>query len=145
MVPELVTLGGRIRAIREERGVDLQQVSNQLKIPVKFMEQIENGDLIDTISNATTILFIKAYLDFLGGNSANLVLEYKQCFSLIKRNRTLDECVVKLNQAPRSIDLKISIIVTFILLMFSYSFFQNKQNIEDNSLAKEHQVLLSTH
>lgn len=143
MALSLVTLGNRMRTIRSEKKINLLQVSENLKIPVKFLEQIEEGDLIDSISNSTTILFIKAYLDFLEVDSKDLILQYKECFSVIKRNRTLDECVVKFDRAPRAIDLKISFIVSSMLFVLSYCYFTSKQNVNIESLTEERKMFFS--
>lgn len=141
MSDQLVILGKQIRQIRDEKKINLEEISANLKIPVKFLNQIEEGDLIDSISNATTLLFVKSYLEFLGDDSKDLVKKYKQCFAQIKRNRTLDECVVKHDQSPRLSDFKIAIVSTIFLLILSHCYFSAEQEVGEGDLSQEQEVL----
>lgn len=136
MSQSLVDLGILVKNLRKESGISIDDASNSLKIPAKFLRKIEDGDQIDTISNTITIMFIKSYLEYLGDSSSEILQKYKIYFENIKRNRTLDECAVINDQSPKTLDFKIALIITVILLASSL-LIKNNRDINLKESAEE--------
>ena len=64
--PELPTVGERLRAAREEKGVSLENVAAQTRIPQRHLASIESADW-DTLPAPTyTIGFAKSYASAVG-------------------------------------------------------------------------------
>ena len=59
--PELPTVGERLRAAREEKGLSLEDVAAQTRIPQRHLESIENGDWDNLPAPTYTIGFAKSY------------------------------------------------------------------------------------
>lgn len=64
---------GRLRAVREERGMSLGQVSAHLKLTPRQLEAIERGDLSALPGSAFSRGFVRNYARFLGLDPAPFV------------------------------------------------------------------------
>jgi cytoskeleton protein RodZ len=64
--PELPTVGERLRAAREEKGISLEDIAAQTRIPQRHLASIETADW-DTLPAPTyTIGFAKSYASAVG-------------------------------------------------------------------------------
>ena len=63
---DLASLGGVLRAAREERALTLEEVETETRIRVKFLEALENGDLSVLPSVAHARGFLRNYAQYLG-------------------------------------------------------------------------------
>ncbi len=60
------TIGGRLRAAREQRQLTLQQASDITKVRTHYLQALENDDLSVMPSAAQARGFLRIYSDFLG-------------------------------------------------------------------------------
>ncbi len=64
--PEVATAGERLRAAREERGLSLEDVAAQTRIPQRHLASIETGDWDSLPAPTYTIGFAKSYASTVG-------------------------------------------------------------------------------
>jgi cytoskeleton protein RodZ len=65
-VPSTRTVGARLRAAREKRGVSLRQIANSTRISVMSLEALERSDLSRLPGGIFTRAFIRAYAQEVG-------------------------------------------------------------------------------
>lgn len=71
------TLGSRLKKIREEKKVSLQEVEDATKVQKKYLEAIENGDYQNLPGDIYVKAWIKKYADFLEIDSQDFIVDYK--------------------------------------------------------------------
>ena len=64
--PEVVTVGRRLRAAREEKGLTLEDVAAQTRIPRRHLESLENSDWEKLPAPTYTTGFAKSYASAVG-------------------------------------------------------------------------------
>jgi transcriptional regulator with XRE-family HTH domain len=64
--PDVPTVGSRLRAAREEKGLSLEDIAAQTRIPRRHLESIENGDWDNLPAPTYTIGFAKSYASAIG-------------------------------------------------------------------------------
>ena len=64
--PPALTVGARLRAAREKRGVSLRQIANSTRISVMSLEALERSDLSRLPGGIFTRAFIRAYAQEVG-------------------------------------------------------------------------------
>jgi cytoskeleton protein RodZ len=64
--PPALTVGARLRAAREKRGVSLKQIANSTRISVMSLEALERSDLARLPGGIFTRAFVRAYAQEVG-------------------------------------------------------------------------------
>lgn len=64
--PEIPTVGERLRAAREEKGLSLEDVAAQTRVPQRHLASIETGDWASLPAATYTIGFAKSYASAVG-------------------------------------------------------------------------------
>ncbi|HYP00041.1 MAG TPA: helix-turn-helix domain-containing protein [Pyrinomonadaceae bacterium] len=72
------SLGARLRAAREARGVSLRELSDQTRIARRYLEAIEQDDYKELPGGIFNRSFIKAYAKAVGFNEAEAVSAYTE-------------------------------------------------------------------
>jgi cytoskeletal protein RodZ len=75
--PEDTSLGGRLRAAREARGLSLQDIANQTRIPVRHLQHVENEAWDDLPAITYCVGFVRAYGNAVGLDGAELGRELR--------------------------------------------------------------------
>ncbi len=71
-----VSFGGYLRAIREQRGISIQDVSEWTKIPVYLLRSLE-GEALERLPEPVYVKgFIRSYAEAVGANAAEAVRMY---------------------------------------------------------------------
>lgn len=78
--PEDFSLGGRLRAAREARGLSLQDIANQTRIPVRHLQHVEQEQWDDLPGVTYCIGFARAYGNAVGLDGAELGREVREQF-----------------------------------------------------------------
>jgi cytoskeletal protein RodZ len=72
------TIGERLRAAREEKGITLEDVASQTRIPIRHLEHIERGEW-DALPAATySVGFARSYATVVGLDGAQIGAELRQ-------------------------------------------------------------------
>lgn len=69
--------GDRLRAVREEQGLTLDEVSIRTRVPKRLLEAIETGDHATLPAPTYSAGFVKAYAQVLGLNPAELSQQFR--------------------------------------------------------------------
>src|SRR3954452_24563491 len=64
--PEVPTVGERLRAAREEKGLSLEDIAAQTRIPQRHLESIETADWDNLPAPTYTVGFAKSYASSVG-------------------------------------------------------------------------------
>lgn len=75
--PEDVSIGARLRAAREARGLGLQDIANQTRIPVRHLQHVEQEDWDDLPGVTYCVGFVRAYGNAVGLDGAELGREVR--------------------------------------------------------------------
>lgn len=73
-----LTLGERMKKIREERRLSLGEISKHTKIQVKYLEYIEDGVYAKLPADVYVRGFIRSYAIFMGLNEIGLVKQFER-------------------------------------------------------------------
>jgi transcriptional regulator with XRE-family HTH domain len=76
--PEDTSIGGRLRAAREARGLSLQDIANQTRIPVRHLQHVENEAWEDLPAVTYCVGFARAYGNAVGLDGAELGREVRE-------------------------------------------------------------------
>lgn len=63
-----VTIGRKLRAAREERGLNVNEVAQRLKFKTAYIQALEEGEF-DQLPGGYEIGFLKSYVDYLGDHA----------------------------------------------------------------------------
>lgn len=73
-----MTLGEQMKKVREERRLSLVEISRNIRVQVKYLEYLENGDYIKLPAQVYVKGFLRNYAIFMGINSQNLIKQYER-------------------------------------------------------------------
>ena len=72
------TAGGRLKAAREARGMSLEQLSSETRIPQRHLETIETGDFANLPARTYAVGFARTYAKQVGLDSREIVDQVRQ-------------------------------------------------------------------
>ena len=78
--PEDRSIGGRLRVAREARGLSLQDIANQTRIPVRHLQHVEQEQWEDLPAITYCVGFVRAYGNAVGLDGAELGREIREQF-----------------------------------------------------------------
>lgn len=73
-----LTLGERLKRLRSDRRISLVEVSRNIKVQMKYLESLENGDYDSLPADVYVRGFLKSFADFLGVDDKVLVRLYEK-------------------------------------------------------------------
>jgi len=73
-----MTLGEQMKKVREERRLSLVEISRNIRVQVKYLEYLENGDYVKLPAQVYVKGFLRNYAVFMGINSQNLIRQYER-------------------------------------------------------------------
>ena len=76
-VNDAYTIGAILQGAREASGESIEEVSRVLRINWRYLQALEDGQFDELPGAAYAIGFIRTYGDYLGINSADLIVKYK--------------------------------------------------------------------
>jgi cytoskeletal protein RodZ len=80
------SIGGRLRRAREERGLSLDDVANQTRIPIRHLNHIELGEW-DSLPGITYCVgFVRSYANIIGLDGAELSRELRDSLGDVRRS-----------------------------------------------------------
>lgn len=115
-------VGAQLRAVRLERGEDLDDVAKQLRIKAAYLFGIEQGDLSALPGRTYALGFLRTYADYLGFDGADLIARIKSSVGdLTDPTRLRVRAPMPENRLPRTPMVVISLaLVAGIYLGWSY-------------------------
>ncbi len=71
--------GGKLRELREQRGLERQDVFQQIHVPVQYIAALESGQLEDLPVPAYAAGFLASYCEFLELDAEPFVSQFRAC------------------------------------------------------------------
>jgi len=103
-----------LKNARSDKDLSLQEVSKKLKIPQKYLEAIENENILCFPQEPYCSLIINDYADFLGLNGSQIVGLFRRDFAQKRKNKTTDKSLISFTP-----QFTFGLIVSFLILLFS--------------------------
>lgn len=129
-------VGHHFRKIRERKHYTLEEVSKVLRIGVRYLEAIEEGNVGFLPERVYTLGFVRAYALFLGEKPSKCVEFFKQQILLENQNVQLNlPEVLRKSTTPNRIYLFVSVGITVGILLIWFiinSVSKEKQEIPDS-------------
>ncbi|MFM9905420.1 MAG: helix-turn-helix domain-containing protein [Pyrinomonadaceae bacterium] len=88
-----LTLGEKLRKVREERGISLSEVAEQTRISTQYLESIENDDYRSLPGGIFNKGFVKSFAKYVGLEEQEALADYS---ALLAATNTTDEPTLKL-------------------------------------------------
>lgn len=126
-----LTLGEKLRKIRSERRVSLNEVSRATRIQLKYLECLEEGNYKKLPADVYVKGFLRGYADFFGIDEMVLIRIYERekgiKINLEKANGNKIEKKESINISPFLITPKIIVIFFSIIFVFAGIFYLYKE------------------
>lgn len=135
-----LTLGERMKKIRSERRLSLNEISKSTKIQAKYLEYLENGEYLKLPADVYVKGFLKSYAAYAGVNEKALVKSYEREQRIqknIKKIENKEKFIEPLSLSKWAITPKIIIglvIALFVFLGFFYLYREVDSFISDPRL-----------
>ena len=81
-------VGERLRAAREEKGMSLDDVARQTRIPIRHLEHIERGEWDALPATTYSVGFARSYANCVGLDGPAIGAELREHLGGIPRNQT---------------------------------------------------------
>jgi len=125
-----LTLGERMKKIREERRLSLGEISKSTKIQVKYLEYLEEGTYLKLPADVYVKGFLRSYSVFMGLNESAIIKQFEREKGIHKNIKKVVEddgarLPVKFSSiviTPKKII--ISVILFFVLFSFIYLYIE---------------------
>lgn len=120
------TIGGRLRAAREGRGLSLQDIANQTRIPVRHLQHVEQEEWDDLPAVTYCVGFVRAYANAVGLDGQEFGREVREQLSGVRPRAAAAEYYEPTDPArvpPRS--LAIVALLVGIALLIGYAIWRS--------------------
>lgn len=122
-----------LKNAREDKDLNYLEVSKKIKVPIKYLEALENERLKDFPPDPYCSLIVKDYANFLGLNGNDVLTLFRRDFDRRSKNKKNDS--EKLNVTPQ-LTFKISLFVVIFIfisyLVFEYIKFNQPPSLKIN-------------
>lgn len=89
-----LTLGERMKKIRNERRLSLAEVSKSTRIQSKYLEYLEEGEYMKLPADVYVRGFLRSYAIFMGLNETALIKQYEREKGIHKNIKKISDCQV---------------------------------------------------
>ncbi len=113
---DLKNLGELIKEEREKKAISLEKISEETKIPVKFLKYIEEGEIDKLPSKTHTRAILTKYLNYF-----NLKIPFEEIFQNEEKEKNTNGENLK-----RKIDKKVYLSFVLFLIFLTIFFIANK-------------------
>jgi cytoskeletal protein RodZ len=119
----LLTAGQRLRAAREEKGLSLENVASETRIPQRHLESLETGDWDRLPAPTYTIGFAKSYASAVGLDRADIGEQLREEMGGTRPDSSTVEHFEPADPArsmPRWLVLSAAVAILVIVLVFAW-------------------------
>jgi cytoskeletal protein RodZ len=119
----LLTAGQRLRAAREEKGLSLENVASETRIPQRHLESLETGDWDRLPAPTYTIGFAKSYASAVGLDRADIGEQLREEMGGTRPDSSTVEHFEPADPArsmPRWLVLSAAVAILLIVLVFAW-------------------------
>jgi len=125
-----MTLGERMKKLRDERRLSLGEISKNTHVQVKYLEYLENGEYLKLPAQVYVKGFLKNYAVFMGVSAQSLLKQYEREQKIqqhIKKDEVEKREMRPIKVSSFVITPKIMIISASVIFVFSGFFYLYKQ------------------
>jgi cytoskeletal protein RodZ len=124
-----LTLGELLKRLRSEKRINLNDVSRNIKVQLKYLESLENGDFESLPADVYVKGFLKNYADFLGVDSKYFVRLFEKEKGIkknLEKDKTKKEEKIKplkissFSFTPQKIIFVLSFLAVVLVVFFIY-------------------------
>lgn len=119
-----LTLGERMKKIRNERRLSLLEISKSTKIQTKYLEYLEEGEYLKLPADVYVKGFLRSYAIFMGLNECALIKQYEREKGIHKNIKKISDC--ETSNAPINFSSLVvtpkMIIITVVAVLLVSSF-----------------------
>lgn len=121
----MVSLGEELKRERELREISLREISEATKISIRILEAIEKNNFRALPGGIFNRNFLRAYAEFIGIDSENVVRKYHQQFDTLEENLAPTPGTAVGYQEPveKKSSKTLPIVLMLILLVVAVAFF----------------------
>ncbi len=121
----MVSLGEELKRERELREISLREISEATKISIRILEAIEKNNFRALPGGIFNRNFLRAYAEFIGIDSENVVRKYHQQFDTPEEDlaQTSGTAVGYQEPAEKKSSKTLPIVLMLILLVVAAAFF----------------------
>jgi cytoskeletal protein RodZ len=138
---EFISAGQRLRAAREEKGLTLEAIASETRIPLRHLESLEAGDWDHLPAPTYTIGFAKSYASAVGLDRADIGEQLREEMGGVRSDTSTIEHFEPADPArsmPRW--LVISAIVAILLIVVAFAWIRNRSVSEQPVETAQQQV-----
>lgn len=138
MSDHLIIIGKLITKERLKLGISKKKLTEDLQLPPKYLDLIENGEFDEHQHNSLVTRYLRLYLDYLGLNTEEILLSYKESFL---EPRELKHKSIPFNYKYFNKNLIFKLVCVFILLFILFNKIeQNRLKKTEINLSKETKI-----
>jgi cytoskeletal protein RodZ len=129
---EFVSVGERLRAAREEKGLSLEDIASETRIPLRHLESLEAGDWDRLPAPTYTIGFAKSYASALGLDRTEIGDQLREEMGGLRTDSSTIEHFEPADPArtmPKW--LVVSAIVAILVVVLAFSWIRNRSVSEE--------------
>ena len=132
-----------LKNARSDKDLSLDEVSKKLKIPQKYLESIENENILCFPQEPYCSLIIKDYADFLGLNGQQIVGLFRRDFAQKRKVKANNKSLISITpQFTFGVIISIFVVLFSLYLVFEYIKFNRPPKLKidwpnDNTVSKE--------
>ncbi|MFA5827838.1 MAG: helix-turn-helix domain-containing protein [Candidatus Shapirobacteria bacterium] len=104
-----------LKNARSDKGLSLDEVSKKLKIPQRYLESIENENILCFPQEPYCSLIIKDYADYLGLNGQQIVGLFRRDFAQKRKTKTTNKSFISFTP-----QFTFTVIISFLVMLFSF-------------------------
>lgn len=123
--------GESLKKERELRGITLEEISQQTKVHVRFLEAIENDDLSVLPAKAFAKGFLRSYARMIGLDEEQIITNFEYCHRVMQ-NRGNSELPKKPSSGGfrhRRVFLSLFLIIIVLLAIIIFYYYQGKLHL----------------
>lgn len=122
-----------LKNARSDKALTLDEVSKKLKIPIKYLESIENENILCFPQEPYCSLIIKDYADFLGLNGQQTLGLFRRDFAQKRKPKTIKKSFISFTpQFTFTIIISLFVILFSLYLIFEYIKFNRPPKLKVN-------------
>lgn len=137
---DFLTAGQRLKAAREEKGLSLEDIASETRIPHRHLESVENGDWDRLPAPTYTIGFAKSYASAVGLDRADIGEQLRQEMGGTRADTSTIEHFEPADPArtmPKW--LVMSAIVAILVVVLAFSWIRNRSVSEQPAQTAQEQ------
>ncbi len=126
------SVGQRLRLLREEKGLELRQISETLRIRYPYLEAIENSSFNDLPGPTYALGFVKAYAEHLGLDSDEIVELFKiEQLGLNSKTELVFPSPLSEGKVPSAAILAVSVLLALVAYCGWAYFLANDEQVAE--------------